>query len=791
MKTNKILSSFLFLFFIGFLSCNKIDDFTEFDEGKTVIPKTTKIIPDDIIENYLRNIDSDYTLTFSKVNKIQNYKKGDILLSGKDGGFLRRIVNINENSDEIIITTEQASLTEAFEKMNVSFDSRMQLKSLSDEYPKVIYKHEGVTFNENYLKSGNSSQNIFDDLSINLKIDLDNNHKTLEDQIILSGKLTLEPNFNGEWDISYFNLNYLKFEFEFYERLELKVIYPGGYLKHKHEEMILLIKFHPIYIQAGPAPIWIEPELVLLAGIDFNVNGFIETSIVQDYMLKAGIIYENNGWDRFEEVSKNFSFFPPKLNANASAEAFIKPKINFKIYKMLAPNVSAKLYTKLEATTSKEPWWSLYRGFTFDAGIKMAIFKSTLADVNYNFFNLKFPIAHADGSFLVEPTVLTKSATNVSTSNATLNGEVLENGGDAIIETGFYYSQTNSSPNANDDKVVISGNLTNFSKAISNLKPDTRYHYRGWARNDKGIGLGNVITFNTDANYTKPSVETLTVIEYTKNSAVFRGNVSSTGGQNVTERGFYYSLSNTTPNSADNIVEAGNGSGSFSHSALSLQPNTTYYVRAWAKNNQGIGTGNIVSFITSKEGDIDGVPGGVNDFLSNSDIEKLENSGLLVYTGVNPPNITGNYYCNSWENFNTGVSYINYTYQFYNQTNDLKVSVKSAGGNSTSEGFGAFLSGSGDNFTVYCEVNTINDRGHIVKLKTADIYSGKITTAGISNFQKGFIILEKENDINNEFMNVGETRVVYESDGLAEKVNDFPFTAIIKSLIIGKDELEK
>ena len=60
-------------------------------------------------------------------------------------------------------------------------------------------------------------------------------------------------------------------------------------------------------------------------------------------------------------------------------------------------------------------------------------------------------------------------------------------------------------------------------------------------------------------------------------------------------------------------------------------------------------------------------------------------------------------------------------------------------------------------------------------IKTADIYSGKLTPDGIMDFQNGFIILQKEDDWYDRFLNVGDSRVVFEADYMADAVEAFPF----------------
>ncbi len=172
---------------------------------------------------------------------------------------------------------------------------------------------------------------------------------------------------------------------------------------------------------------------------------------------------------------------------------------------------------------------------------------------------------------------------------------------------------------------------------------------------------------------------------------------------------------------------------------------------------------------------INDVPLEVNEFLNQEFIDILQDRGMEIHKGFDPPDVTGNYYVDSWTNKETSLQYVNYSYQFANQTPNLQIEVNSKSDRAVAFGTGAFISGDGTNFSIYCETDShISEDDHEVYIKSADIYSGSISQDGILNFEKGFIILEKDNDLNNRYMNVGDSRIVYEADGLASSVSSFP-----------------
>ncbi len=97
----------------------------------------------------------------------------------------------------------------------------------------------------------------------------------------------------------------------------------------------------------------------------------------------------------------------------------------------------------------------------------------------------------------------------------------------------------------------------------------------------------------------KPVVTTLAVTEILSNSARGGGNVSGDAGENILSRGVVWGLTaGTTFDLKDGLTDDGSGVGVYISNLSDLSPNTTYYVRAYATNSNGIGYGNEVQFKT-------------------------------------------------------------------------------------------------------------------------------------------------------------------------------------------------
>ena len=95
----------------------------------------------------------------------------------------------------------------------------------------------------------------------------------------------------------------------------------------------------------------------------------------------------------------------------------------------------------------------------------------------------------------------------------------------------------------------------------------------------------------------KPTVVTSDVMEIAETTAKCAGNVESDGGAEVTAKGVCWSREQQ-PTTKNDFTNAGAGVGEFLCEITGLEPNTTYFVRAYATNEAGTAYGEEKSFTT-------------------------------------------------------------------------------------------------------------------------------------------------------------------------------------------------
>jgi hypothetical protein len=93
-------------------------------------------------------------------------------------------------------------------------------------------------------------------------------------------------------------------------------------------------------------------------------------------------------------------------------------------------------------------------------------------------------------TIVVLPTVVTATPSGVSSSGATLGGEVTDAGAGTISERGVVYVVGNGTPTTSDTKVIIGAGTGSFAQAVTNLTPSTTYAVRAYAINQAGTSYG-------------------------------------------------------------------------------------------------------------------------------------------------------------------------------------------------------------------------------------------------------------------------------------------------------------
>ncbi len=130
----------------------------------------------------------------------------------------------------------------------------------------------------------------------------------------------------------------------------------------------------------------------------------------------------------------------------------------------------------------------------------------------------------------------------------------------------------------------------------------------------------------------KPTVSLQIVDDVTYNSARFKGGIVTIGSAKVTKHGFCWSTSEDPTTTSMGVCNLGDSEKAkdITYIATSLEPNTTYYVRAYAENIEGISYSNQMKFQTKGTPQLASVEtGSVNNILAT----QAEVSGNVTNLG--------------------------------------------------------------------------------------------------------------------------------------------------------------
>ncbi len=192
------------------------------------------------------------------------------------------------------------------------------------------------------------------------------------------------------------------------------------------------------------------------------------------------------------------------------------------------------------------------------------------------------------------PSVTTGAASGVTTSDATLNGDLTDLGTATSVTVGFLWGT--------DPTLVVSDNVTvgpytaagTFSQAVASLTPGTTYSFQAWA-DGQGFAAGSIETFT--AATAPPALVTDAASAVTRATATLNGHTTDLGTSASVEVGFLWGTDPTLVVSDNVSATTQAAAGTFTSDLTGLTPGATYYFAAWA-DGDGFVMGDPVSFTT-------------------------------------------------------------------------------------------------------------------------------------------------------------------------------------------------
>lgn len=189
-----------------------------------------------------------------------------------------------------------------------------------------------------------------------------------------------------------------------------------------------------------------------------------------------------------------------------------------------------------------------------------------------------------------EPTVNILDETTVTSSTATLKGEITSPGVPRYEERGFYYSDNKIDEKSieNNPAVVkvpatVNYDAPHFEGTITGLVTGKTYYAIAYVINRDNHALSkNQISFTPSASTPKVIILEADGRDISNRSIVLNGEVIDVGDPSYIEKGFVYSQ-DESPNVINNnkVVVEGSGKGKYSAPVTNLELDKTYYAKAY------------------------------------------------------------------------------------------------------------------------------------------------------------------------------------------------------------------
>jgi hypothetical protein len=246
----------------------------------------------------LSNITSS-SVTLS--GKVPTLKVGQVIIGGPAPGIMRKINSVTQSGGSTILETTDATLTDAFQTLNISFAGTLAAqpglkpaKSITETSsgggtidPTTITLAAGVTVS---ISGGIALSFQPGDCVITLN--KDNSYVRFAPSV--TGKLKVTATASAAASIAFAPYHYQSFPFS------------------------------PIFFNVAGAPFWITPTIDLYLKADGQVTAGVSVQSSSSVTVSAGIQFQNGTWSKVATYKQQFDV-TPTISAAADATCNITP----------------------------------------------------------------------------------------------------------------------------------------------------------------------------------------------------------------------------------------------------------------------------------------------------------------------------------------------------------------------------------------------------------------------------------------------------------------------------------
>ncbi|RME45295.1 MAG: VWA domain-containing protein [Chloroflexi bacterium] len=358
-----------------------------------IIPETTNVIAEDDLSHLTSVSEDGSVFVFTNPSQaLRAIDSGEVIVGGISPatpyGFLRKVVDVFRSQDRLVLITEPATLEDAIQQGSVHIR-----RPLSPGDVAQVKALEGVKL-ESIPEAGRQSSFLID-ISDVVLYDDDGDLSTTDDQIVANGRLEFSSELEFGFTIRDGKLEELTMLNRVVETANLTVSTETSASVSKKKE-IARYQLASIGFSVGVVPVWLTPVVTISVGLDGSVTVGVTTSVTQQATLTAGLHYADQSWYPVSELTNDFDFQPPTLNATMDVRGYSDIQIALLLYGVTGPYAGVEPYLRLHVDIQANPWWSLYGGLVVPVGVRLEVMGRTLSDYQQVVINKEVLIAQSE-----------------------------------------------------------------------------------------------------------------------------------------------------------------------------------------------------------------------------------------------------------------------------------------------------------------------------------------------------------------------------------------------------------
>jgi len=411
---------FIFIILLISFSCKKEKDDTPPENNiilEPVISPSAKVLNSNSRKDILSIDTTDYSFVFNKNSEFASKLHiNDVIIDEVNErmpfGYIRKIKSINTSGNNLIVTTEQAKLTDVIQQGSIRLDS-VNLKSSKIINMKLT---QGVKLS-NKLKN---TDLLGFDLDFEYPICNNENAK-------IKGSIFFELKFNFDLDITLLDgIKYFKSTIYFDEITSLGLEVSSGTTITDNIKLAE-ITFSPWVVWVGIVPVVFVPKVEFILSSDLTISASLKTFATQSFNRELGLEYKKDRDEQWKLINNTepapySSLHPPALENNAKFIIKAGPQANLLLYGVAGPYINILLSSSINATTSPNGFIMDYNlDLESNAGVKVDVLVYEL-EKNFQLFSLNLKNQKLNDEPLTPDFTIEKPITN----EMVLIGEILK-----------------------------------------------------------------------------------------------------------------------------------------------------------------------------------------------------------------------------------------------------------------------------------------------------------------------------------------------------------------------------